>query len=79
MARQFRVTINDEAIYSALSREAKHSARSADDIIEEALRDWLDAQDDLRDENVIRERLASYRAEGGVALEDVLKERKLNH
>ena len=77
MSKQLTVTISDDALYSAIAEEAKQTARSPDEIIEEALRDWLDAQADSAEEGVIRERMASYRADGGIELEEILKERGL--
>jgi hypothetical protein len=78
MSKQLTITFSDDSVLSALTREAEQTERSADDIVEEALRDWLDSQADSREHSLIQERRASYQAGGGVSLEEVANERGLD-
>lgn len=77
MGRRMTVVFDDEELYTALKVEAARRHVPAKDIVAEALREWLDLQEDLEDLPIIKERLASYEREGGVPLDDVLRERGL--
>ena len=77
MARRMTVIFDDEDLYTALKVEAARQHRPAKQIVAEAVREWLELQEDKEDLEVAQERLRDYRREGGVPLEDVLKERGL--
>ena len=77
MVRRMTVIFDDEELYTALKVEAARRHRPAKEIVSEAVREWLEGQEDKEDLEVARERLAAYKREGGVRLEQVLKERGL--
>ena len=78
MARRMTVVFDDEQLYTALKGEAARTHRPAKEIVAEAVRQWLEAQEDAEDLAVSRERMLAYRKEGGVHLEEVLRERGLS-
>ncbi len=77
MARRMTVIFDDEALYTALKVEAARRHRPAKEIVAEAVQEWLELQEDKEDLEIGRERLAAYKREGGIRLEQVLKERGL--
>lgn len=78
MARRMTVVFDDEELYTALKVEAARQHRPAKEIVAEAIQQWfLELQEDEEDRRVAEERLAEYKQEGGIPLEQVLKERGL--
>jgi plasmid stability protein len=73
MAKRMTVIFDDDQLYTALKVEAARSNRPAKEIVAEALRQWLDEQEDVEDLGVARERLKSYRREGGTPQEEVMR------
>jgi plasmid stability protein len=56
----------DDELYRAIKIEAAHRDRSVREIVEEALRDWLDKIDDEEDVPAAVAALADYREHGGI-------------
>jgi hypothetical protein len=59
------IAMRDEALYRAARIRAVESGRQIRDVIEEALREWLERQEDAEDRGLAREALAEYDAAGG--------------
>lgn len=59
------IALRDEALYRAVRIRAVESGRQIRDVIEEALREWLERQEDAEDRDLAREALAEYDAGGG--------------
>ena len=59
------IALRDEALYRAVRIRAAESGRQIRDVIEEALREWLERQEDAEDLELGREALAEYDATGG--------------
>ncbi len=59
------IALRDDALYRAARIRAVESGRQIRDVIEEALREWLERQEDAEDRELGREALAEYDAAGG--------------
>ena len=62
----------DAALYRAIKVEAARDDRSVRDLVEEALRQWLERREDEEDRQAAAEALAEYDRDGGVAAEEFL-------
>jgi len=71
------VIFDDEELYTALKVEAARQHRPAKQIVAEAVREWLELQEDLEDLRVHNERMEDFRHEGGIPHEEVMRERGL--
>ena len=77
MARRMTVVFDDEELYTSVKVEAARRHVPAKDLVAEALREWLELQEDREDLVALREGSAEIEREGGIDLEEVLKERGL--
>ena len=77
MSKRMTVVFDDEELYTAIKVEAARRNTPAKDIVAAALREWLEEQEELEDIEVARREIDSHKREGGIPLEQVLKERKL--
>ena len=59
------VALRDDALYRAVRIRAVESGRQIRDVIEEALREWLERHEDAEDVEAASEALAEYDALGG--------------
>ena len=59
------IALRDEALYRAVRIRAVESGRQIRDVVEEALREWLERREDAEDRDLAREALAEYDAAGG--------------
>jgi plasmid stability protein len=59
------IAFRDDALYRAARIRAAESGRQVRDVIEEALREWLERQEDAEDVVQAGEALAEYDAHGG--------------
>jgi plasmid stability protein len=59
----------DQELYRAVKVEAARSDRSVRDVIEEALRAWLEGAEEAEDRASAADALAEYRRDGGAAAE----------
>lgn len=59
------IALRDDALYRAVRIRAAESGRQIRDVIEDALREWLERQEDAEDLEAAREALADYDAHGG--------------
>lgn len=57
---------SDESLYRAVKARAALEGRTVREVVEEALRDWLERRDDAEDAAAARGALAEYEREGGV-------------
>lgn len=73
MVRRMTVVFDDDELYTALKVEAARRSRPAKDIVAEAVREWLELQEDREDLEVARERLTAYRRESGIPHEEVVR------
>lgn len=67
--------LEDAELYRAVKVEAARVDRSVREIVEEALRDWLERAADAEDATAAAEALAEYQRDGGVAAESFLAHR----
>lgn len=77
MARRMTVVFDDEELYTSVKVEAARRHVPAKDLVAEALREWLELQEDREDLETLREGGEEIEREGGIDLEEVLKERGL--
>lgn len=78
MAKRMTVVFDDEELYRDLKVEAARRGRPAKDIVAEAVREWLELQEDLEDVRIAEERIAEYERTGeAYTLEEILRERGL--
>ena len=61
---------DDEALYRAVKARAASDGRTVREVVEEALRQWLERGEDAEDAAAAREALAEYEKDGGVAAAD---------
>jgi plasmid stability protein len=59
----------DQELYRAVKVEAARADRSVRDVIEEALRAWLEGAEEAEDRASAADALAEYRRDGGAAAE----------
>lgn len=68
MARmKVTIALRDDALYRAVRIRAAESGRQIRDVVEEALGEWLERQEDAEDVAAAGEALAEYDADGGEA------------
>ena len=68
-----KVTVDvDQDLYRSIRVEAARSDRSVRDVVEEALRTWLERREDEEDLRAATAALAEYERDGGVAAEEFL-------
>ncbi len=65
----------DAELYRAIKVEAARADRSVREIVEEALREWLERGEDAEDAAAAAEALDEYERDGGVAAETFLAHR----
>lgn len=76
MGKRMTVVFHDEELYTALKMEAARQHRSASELVAEAVREWLERQEDAEWVPLIEEARAEWQAQGGKPWESVAKERK---
>ena len=64
-AMKVTIALRDDALYRAVRIRAAESGRQIRDVVEEALREWLERREDVEDLALGREALAEYDASGG--------------
>lgn len=75
MAKRMTVVFDDEGLYRALKVEAARKGKHAKDIVSEAVREWLEAQEDLELQHDIEEARREWKEKGGIKLKDLLREK----
>lgn len=65
LAMKVTIALRDDALYRAARIRAVESGRQIRDVIEEALREWLERQEDVEDLALARDALEEYQAAGG--------------
>ena len=65
----------DAELYRAIKVEAARADLPVREIVEDALRQWLERREDAEDTAAAAEALAEYRRDGGIAAEAFLAER----
>ncbi len=63
--KRMAVVLADEALYAAAKREAARRKRSLTDLVTEALREWLEAQEDAEWQPSLNAARAEWRDQGG--------------
>lgn len=74
MSRRMTVVFHDEDLYTYLKVEAARRHRPASDIITQAVRQWLESQEDAELLPVIETAHAEWQAKGGRPWDEVEKE-----
>ena len=59
------IALRDDALYRTIRIRAAASGRQIRDVVEEALREWLERREDEEDVTEAREGLAAYDRTGG--------------
>jgi len=78
MSKTIEVTIDDEELLSDFVRESQQQGMSVEGAMIAAIKEWLLVmQEDREDAEYAEKALAEYKREGGIPIEDVLKERGL--
>ncbi len=65
MARRMTVVFHDEELYTRLKVEAARRDMAASDIVAEAVREWLENQEDAELAPAIEEARAEWKEKGG--------------
>lgn len=77
------IALTDDALYQAVRVRAVATGRPIRDIVEEALRQWLEAQEDAEDAAASDEALAEYALAGSIdadaAFERLVAERRVEY
>ena len=66
MSKRMTVIFEDDALYTALKVEAARTDRRAKDIVAEAVREWLEAQEDCELQSGLDEARDEWARQGGV-------------
>ncbi len=66
----------DDDLYTATKVEAARRNRTLKDVVAEALREWLEVQEDLELAPLIEEAMAEYREKGGIEAEEFFRQLK---
>ncbi len=66
MSRRMTVVFDDEDLYTAVKVEAARSGRHAKEIVTQALRKWLEEQEDAELSAGLTEIRAEWKRDGGV-------------
>ncbi len=76
MAKGKRMTVvfHDESLYTALKVEAARRHRPASELVAEAVREWLERQEDAEWVRLIEEARGEWQAQGGRPWEEVREE-----
>ena len=76
MAKGKRMTVifHDEELYTALKVEAARRHRPASELVAEAVREWLERQEDAEWVPLIEEARAEWEAQGGKSWEALREE-----
>jgi hypothetical protein len=69
----------DPAIYRAIKVEAARADRSVKDIVDEALRGWIQAQEDEEDLVAAEAAMAEYEQSGGTDAHEVFSRMAAEH
>jgi cell fate (sporulation/competence/biofilm development) regulator YlbF (YheA/YmcA/DUF963 family) len=79
MSKRMTVVFEDESLYTAVKVQAARRHVAARDIVTDALREWLQVQEDLEDVQIAEERIADYERTGdAVDIDEILRERRLS-
>ncbi len=74
MGKRMTVVFHDEELYTALKVEAARRHRPASELVAEAVREWLERQEDAEWVPLIEEARAEWQAQGGKPWEAVKEE-----
>ncbi len=72
--KKMTVVFDDDELYTAVKVEAARRNRRLKEIVAEALREWLEVQEDLELAPLIEEAMAEYREKGGVEAEEFFRQ-----
>lgn len=79
MSKILEVIITDDNLYSAFVKESEGLGLSVEAAVAEAIKEWLLVmREDREDAEYAEKALGEYQREGGIPIEDVLKERGLS-
>ena len=76
MSKRMTVIFEDEALYTALKVEAARKGRHAKDIVAEAVREWLETQEDEELRADLEEARHEWQRQGGVAADEFFQRLK---
>ncbi len=72
--KKMTVVIDNDDLYTAIKVEAARRNRPLKEIVAEALREWLEVQEDLELGPIIEEAMAEYREKGGIEAEEFFRQ-----
>lgn len=67
------IAFRDDSLYRAVRLRAVEEGRQVRDVVEEALRTWLEAREDAEDVEASKAALDEYEREGGVDAETAFR------
>lgn len=73
MAKRMTIVFDDEELYKQLRIEAVREGRHAKDIVSEAVREWLERQEDAELLPLIEAAEVESRRDGGIELSEFLR------
>ncbi len=77
MSKRMTVVFDDEALYTAVKVEAARTGRHAKDLVTEAVREWLEQQEDAELSEGLAEARAEWERNGGIEAEELFRRLKL--
>ncbi len=77
MSKRMTVVFDDEGLYTAVKVEAARSGRHAKEIVTEAVRKWLEAQEDEELREGLDDIRAEWKREGGTEASEFFHQLKL--
>ena len=74
MSKRMTVVFDDEDLYVALKVAAARGGRHAKDIVADAVREWLESQEDEELRSELDDARAEWEREGGIEADKLLDE-----
>lgn len=76
MSKRMTIVFDDEKLYTAVKVEAARKGRHAKDIVAEAVREWLEIQEDRELSVGLDEAIEEWEREGGVEIDEFHRQLK---
>lgn len=70
---KFTVALEDDSLYTFLKVEAARTGRSVKDLVEEAIREWVERMEDVEDAREATISMEEYQREGGIEFGEFLR------
>ena len=70
---KFTVSLEDDSLYVFLKVEAARTGRTVRDLVEEAIKEWVERREDDEDIREVEKSVAEYERDGGIELTEFLR------